>query len=74
MFENPRRGGQARNLTTNVAKILDLKSSPNRYILKNWRRVPLQNVNNPEKLQALAQLQETNTLRWIFTADVSKVS
>ena len=27
MFENPRRGGQARNFTTNVAKILDLKST-----------------------------------------------
>ena len=26
MFENPRRGGQARNFTTNVSKILDLKS------------------------------------------------
>ena len=26
-FENPRRGGQARNLATNVPKILDLKSS-----------------------------------------------
>ena len=26
-FENPRRGMQARNLTTNVPKILDLKSS-----------------------------------------------
>ena len=25
-FENPRRGMQARNLTTNVPKILDLKS------------------------------------------------
>ena len=28
MFENPRRGMQARNFTTNVPKILDLKSSP----------------------------------------------
>ena len=28
MFENPRRGRQARNFTTNVSKILDLKSSP----------------------------------------------
>jgi len=28
MFENPRRSGQARNFTTNVPKILDLKSSP----------------------------------------------
>ena len=27
MFENSRKGRQARNFTTNVAKILDLKSS-----------------------------------------------
>ena len=27
MFENPRRGRQARNFTTNVLKILDPKSS-----------------------------------------------
>ena len=27
MFENPRRGRQARNFTANVPKILDLKSS-----------------------------------------------
>ena len=27
MFENPSRGRQARNFTTNVPKILDLKSS-----------------------------------------------
>ena len=27
MFENPRRGRQARNFTTNFPKILDLKSS-----------------------------------------------
>ena len=27
MFENPRRGRQARNFTRNVPKILDLKSS-----------------------------------------------
>ena len=27
MFENPRRGRQARNFTTNVSKILDLKPS-----------------------------------------------
>ena len=27
MFENPRRGRQVRNFTTNVSKILDLKSS-----------------------------------------------
>ena len=27
MFENPRRGSQAKNFTTNVPKILDLNSS-----------------------------------------------
>ena len=27
MFQNPKRGRQARNFTTNVPKILDLKSS-----------------------------------------------
>ena len=27
MFENPRRSRQARNFTTNVPKVLDLKSS-----------------------------------------------
>ena len=27
MFENPRKGKQARNFTTNAPKILDLKSS-----------------------------------------------
>ena len=32
MFENLRRGRQARNFTTNVPKILDLK--PNRYFRK----------------------------------------
>ena len=34
MFENPRRGRQARNFTTNVPKILDLKSSS--YRGKPW--------------------------------------
>ena len=35
-FENPRRGMKARNLTTNVPKILDLRSSS-----ENCRWVPL---------------------------------
>ena len=39
--ENPRRGGQGRNLTTNVPKILDLKSSSERIFSKNCRWVPL---------------------------------
>ena len=41
MFENPRRGRQARNLTTNDPKILDLKSSSEQIFSKNCRWVPL---------------------------------
>ena len=41
MFENPRRGRQARNFTTNVPKILDLKSSSEQIFSKNCRWVPL---------------------------------
>ena len=39
-FENPRRGRQARNLTTNVLKSLELKSSSEQIISKNCRWVP----------------------------------
>ena len=41
MFENPRRGRQARNFTTNVPKILDLKSSSEQIFLEHWHWVPL---------------------------------
>ena len=34
MFENPRRGKQARNFTTNVPKILDLKSSSEQILFR----------------------------------------
>ena len=43
MFENARRGRQARNFTTNVSKILDLKSSFEQIFSENWRWVPLLN-------------------------------
>ena len=43
MFENPRRGRQARNFTTNIAKILDLKSSSEQMFSENWRWLPLEN-------------------------------
>ena len=33
MFESPSRGRQARNVTTNVPKILDLKSSSEQLLL-----------------------------------------
>ena len=41
MFKNPRRGGQARNYTTNVPKILDLKSSSEPIFSENRRWVAL---------------------------------
>ena len=45
MFENPRRGRQARNFTKNVPKILDLKSSSEQIFSDNWRWVPLKKKN-----------------------------
>ena len=36
MFENPRRGRQARNFTTNAPKILDLKSSSEQIFSRKW--------------------------------------
>ena len=44
MFENPRRGKQARNFTTNVPKIQDLKSSSEQIFSENWRWVPLEDA------------------------------
>ena len=41
MFENLRRGRQAINFTTNVPKILDLKSCSEQIFSENWRWVPL---------------------------------
>ena len=41
MFENPRRGRQARNFTTNVPKILDIKSSSEQIFSENCSRVLL---------------------------------
>ena len=47
MFENPRRGRQARNFTTNVPKILDLKSSSEQIFSENCRWVSLSKVESP---------------------------
>ena len=44
MFENPRRGRQRRNFTTNVPKILDRKSSSEQIFSENCRWVPLFNL------------------------------
>jgi len=43
-FENPRRGRQARNLTTNIPKILDIKLPSEQIFSENCRWVPLDKV------------------------------
>ena len=50
MFENPRRGSQARNFTANVPKILDLKSSSEQIFSENCRWVPLLSIKPPSKV------------------------
>ena len=45
MFENPRRGRQARKFSTNVPKIVDLKSSSKQIFSENWLWVPLDDGN-----------------------------
>ena len=48
--ENPRRGEQARNFTTNVPKILDLESSSEQIFSENCRWVPLNELQLKLKL------------------------
>ena len=65
MFENPRRGRQARNFTTNVPKILDLKSSSKQIFSENWRWVPVSNIvlefyNLAARLFNFLNMMETN--------------
>jgi len=46
MFENPRRGRQARNFTTNVSKILDLKSSSEQIFFRKLSLGAPENINH----------------------------
>ena len=53
MFKNSyRRSRQARNFTTNVPKILDLKSSSEQIFSENWLWVPLKSVLRSTNLAA----------------------
>ena len=61
MFENPRRGRQARNFGKNVPKILDLKSSSEQIFSESIRWVPLSvGHDNQQSLQrgAAGDLQQ----------------
>ena len=53
MFENPRRGGLARNFAKNVEKILDLKSSFEQIFSENCRWVPLLNAKYQQAILCL---------------------
>jgi len=57
MFENPRRGRQARNFTTNVPKILDLKSSSEQIFSRKLSLGALKSFR-PVKTQELKKIVE----------------
>ena len=59
LFENPRRGRQVRNLTTNVPKSLDLKSSSEQIFSENCRWVPL--TQDEERALVLAIQQSLSS-------------
>ena len=59
MFENPRRGRQVRNFTTNAPKILDLKSSSEQIFS---RKLPL----GAPALGAIAKLRKGHDLILLF--------
>ena len=56
MFENPRRGRQAKTFTTTVPKILDLKSSSEQIFSENCRWVPLKLLRASINELSFAQL------------------
>ena len=75
MFENPRRGRQAKNFTANVPKILDLKSSSEQIFSENWRWVPLvvhthRAKCRAEQLALRVWFFKSNPDTWIFTSFV----
>ena len=68
MFENPRRGRQARNFTTTVPKILDLKSSSEQIFSKTL------SLGAPDKGAQVNRQNFSSTLSWqTLTVFVPKV-
>ena len=70
MFENPRRGRQARNFTANVPKILELKTSSEQIFSENSRRVPLKKAGKNKLV--LSSVSDLYKLQTPFTALVQK--
>jgi len=72
MFENPRRGRQARNFTTNVPKILDLKSSSEQIFSENWRWVPLIYLWESLAVDRPTYLKPGTSLLWLVKSSCMK--
>ena len=70
MFENPRRGRQARNFTTNAPKILDRKPSSEQIFSENCRWVPL---NHPPYLRTNLKLKKLKESQ-VYSQARSRVS
>ena len=81
MFENPRRGRQARNFTTNAPKILDLKSSSEQIFSRKlplgapdskdpefWKHWPftLRFLNTASTVQASVSAHEYKYPAWLY--------
>ena len=66
VFENPRGGEQAINFTTNVPKILDLKSSSEQIFSENCRWVPL-NLDHSSHTSLQFVCQDTFLKKFLFT-------
>ena len=73
MFENSRRGRQARNFTADVPKILDLKSSSEQIFSENWRWVPRYQCAllfiNKGNVNIYLWHNENNLRKWNATID-----
>ena len=63
VFQNPRRGRQARNFTTTVPKILDLKSSSEQIFSENCRWVPLAFLHSNVSRRSRAQTVKISQVR-----------
>ena len=82
MFENPRRGRQARNFTTNVPKILDLKSSSEQIFFRKlslsapekWAVIPIFRCRKSQERQASKKFykkcSENSTSQIVFRTDI----
>ena len=64
MFENPWRGRQARNFTTNIPKILDRKSSSEQIFPENCCWVPLLNYSPDKSISRSNRRPQTFSTSW----------